>query len=152
MGLSKEGILRSLEARFCKFLDENTGDQTSIVGIEGTKDEYNNSLTDGDFLFVGDVTQYTDEMAQDAVGNILTNTPTIDFSYNDLTNTIEANVKPDSITANELDNDILISEFINDENYIDHTDLSYIASPTNGTVVSETGTGVASLIERCIMV
>lgn len=33
----------------------NTGDQTTIVGISGTKAEYNTSLTDGDFLFVGDV-------------------------------------------------------------------------------------------------
>lgn len=32
----------------------NTGDQTSIVGISGTKTQYNASLTDGDFLFTGD--------------------------------------------------------------------------------------------------
>ena len=47
----------------------NSGDQTSIVGISGTKSEFNAALTDGDFLFTGDVTQYTDEMARDAVGN-----------------------------------------------------------------------------------
>jgi hypothetical protein len=35
----------------------NTGDQTSIVGITATKAEYNTSCTDGEFLFVGDVTQ-----------------------------------------------------------------------------------------------
>jgi len=46
----------------------NTGDQTTIVGISGTKSQYNASCSDGDFLFLGDVTQYTDEMAQDAVG------------------------------------------------------------------------------------
>ena len=34
----------------------NTGDQTSIVGITGTKAEYDTSVTDGDFLYVGDVT------------------------------------------------------------------------------------------------
>ena len=33
----------------------NTGDQTSIVGITGTKAQFNTALTDGDFLFVGDV-------------------------------------------------------------------------------------------------
>ena len=32
----------------------NTGDQTSIVGITGTKAEFNTALTDGDFMFVGD--------------------------------------------------------------------------------------------------
>jgi len=52
----------------------NTGDQTSIVGISGTKTEYNASLSDGDFLFVGDVTQYTDEMAQDAIGAMIDST------------------------------------------------------------------------------
>lgn len=46
----------------------NTGDQTSIVGITGTKAEFDTAVTDGNFLYVGDVTQYTDEMAQDAVG------------------------------------------------------------------------------------
>lgn len=46
----------------------NSGDQTSIVGITGTKAQFNTAATDGDFLFVGDITQYTDEMAQDAIG------------------------------------------------------------------------------------
>lgn len=57
----------------------NTGDQTSIVGITGTKAEFDTAVTDGDFLFVGDITQYTDEMAQDAVGGIVDST----LTYND---------------------------------------------------------------------
>lgn len=32
----------------------NSGDQTSIVGITGTKAQFNTAATDGDFLFVGD--------------------------------------------------------------------------------------------------
>jgi len=32
----------------------NTGDQTSIVGITGTKAEFDTSVTDGNFVFVGD--------------------------------------------------------------------------------------------------
>ncbi len=46
----------------------NTGDQTSIVGISGTKAQFDTACSDGNFLYVGDVTQYTDEMAQDAIG------------------------------------------------------------------------------------
>ena len=46
----------------------NTGDQTSIVGITGTKAQFNAAVTDGDILYVGDITQYTDEQAQDAIG------------------------------------------------------------------------------------
>lgn len=49
----------------------NTGDQTSIVGITGTKAQFDTAVTDGNFLYVGDVTQYTDEMAQDAVGGMV---------------------------------------------------------------------------------
>lgn len=42
-------------------------------------------------------TQYTDEQAQDAVGNILTDTSTIDFTYDDTNNQIKADVKSNSI-------------------------------------------------------
>lgn len=34
----------------------NTGDQTSIVGISGTKSEFNTAVTDGDVLFTNDIT------------------------------------------------------------------------------------------------
>ena len=33
----------------------NTGDQTTIVGITGTKAQFNTAVTDGDFLYVGDI-------------------------------------------------------------------------------------------------
>lgn len=91
----------------------NSGNQTSIVGISGTKAQFNVELTDGDFLFAGDITQYTDELAQDAVGGILTDTTTIDLSYNDGLNTISADVKPNSIDATHLGNSINVSEFVN---------------------------------------
>jgi hypothetical protein len=32
----------------------NTGDQTSIVGITGTKAQYDTSVTDGNFMYIGD--------------------------------------------------------------------------------------------------
>ena len=47
---------------------------------------------------------YTDENAQDAVGTILTDTATIDFTYNDAGNTIIADVKDDSITYAKMQN------------------------------------------------
>lgn len=34
----------------------NTGDQTSIVGITGTKSQFDTAVTDGNFLYVGDIT------------------------------------------------------------------------------------------------
>jgi hypothetical protein len=45
---------------------------------------------------------YTNEDAQDAVGSILTDTATIDFTYNDGANTITADVKAGSIGPTEL--------------------------------------------------
>lgn len=82
----------------------NTGDQTSIVGISGTKAQFDTACSDGNFLYVGDVTQYTDELAQDAVGGILTDTATIDFTYTDATPSITADVKNASITYAKIQN------------------------------------------------
>lgn len=45
------------------------------------------------------ITQYTNEMAQDAVGGILTDTGTIDFTYNDAGDTITADVKTSFATS-----------------------------------------------------
>lgn len=50
------------------------------------------------------ITQYTDEMAQDAVGTILTDTATIDLTYNDAGNAITADVKAASIGPTQLAN------------------------------------------------
>jgi len=81
----------------------NTGDQTSIAGITGTKAQFDTAVTDGNFLYVGDVTQYTDEMAQDAVGGILSDTAEIDFTYNDATPSISASIVTGSIDETKLD-------------------------------------------------
>jgi hypothetical protein len=52
----------------------NSGDQTTIAGITGTKAQFNTAVTDGDILYVGDITQYTDELAQDAIGLMIDGT------------------------------------------------------------------------------
>jgi hypothetical protein len=86
--------------------------------ITGTKAQFNTACTNGDFLFVGDITQYTDEMSQDAVGSILLNSSKITFTYSDVTPSISADIVPNSITAVELSNTINISEFVNDVGYV----------------------------------
>lgn len=59
---------------------------------------------------------YTDEQAQDAIGTILTDTATIDFTYTDATPSIEASVKAASITeamqvlADNTTNDVSITK------------------------------------------
>jgi hypothetical protein len=49
------------------------------------------------------VTTYTDEQAQDAVGAILADSATIDFTYDDATPSITASVKAGSIGPTELE-------------------------------------------------
>lgn len=73
----------------------NSGDQTSIVGISGTKAQFNTAVSDGDILFVGDVTQYTDEMAQDAVGAMVDAT----LTYTDATPLLSRSALTGAITA-----------------------------------------------------
>lgn len=77
-----------------------SGDLT--LSLSGTKAQFNTSCSDGDFLFVGDVVGYTNEEAQDAVGGILVDSASIDFTYDDGANTITAIVKDGSITFAKL--------------------------------------------------
>lgn len=65
----------------------------------------------------GGGSSYTDENAQDAVGNILTASPTIAFFYDDNLNIISADIISASITQDRLAPDINVSHFINDVNY-----------------------------------
>lgn len=50
------------------------------------------------------ITQYTDEMAQDSVGGILTDTETIDLSYNDGAGTITADILFNGIASHIISN------------------------------------------------
>lgn len=84
----------------------NSGDQTSIAGITGTKAQFDTAVTDGNFLYSGDITQYTDELAQDAVGTILVDSSEIDFTYNDATPSITASIVAGSIDEAKLDTSV----------------------------------------------
>jgi hypothetical protein len=66
------------------------------------------------------VTGYTNEDAQDAVGGILTDTASVDFTYNDAGNTISAVVLPAGVDHNSLQNFVA-------NKHIDHTTVSVIA-------------------------
>lgn len=63
---------------------------------------------------------YTDERAQDAVGNILTDSSSVDFSYNDGLATITAVVLPAGV-----DHDLL-SNFVSNE-HVDHSAITLTA-------------------------
>lgn len=115
----------------------NTGDQTTIVGITGTKAEFNTAVTDGNFLYVGDVTQYTDEMAQDAVGGMAANSTFVSLSYNDgtpsLTPALSATGTPSSSTFLRGDNTWATPA--------GSGDVSKVGTPVNNQVGVWTGDG-----------
>jgi hypothetical protein len=100
----------------------NTGDQTSIVGITGTKAQFDTAVTDGNFLFSGDVTQYTDELAQDAVGGILG----VEFTYDDATPSIV--LATGGIDETKLDASVNASLDLADTAVQDLADLGVTAS------------------------
>jgi hypothetical protein len=58
----------------------------------------------GDPTISCSVSGYTDEQAQDAVGNILTDTATIDFTYDDATPSISAILKDTAVTPGSYTN------------------------------------------------
>lgn len=76
------------------------------------------------------ITQYTNEMAQDAVGGALVDSASVDFTYNDPANTITAVVLPAGVDHNLLQNFVA-------NKHIDHSAVSLI----NGTGISATGLG-----------
>lgn len=73
-----------------------------------TKAQLDTAVTDGNVLFVGDITQYTDELAQDAVGGMVANSTFINLAYVDATPSLTASLSatgtPDSTTFLRGDN------------------------------------------------
>lgn len=98
----------------------------------------------------GDITQYTDEQAQDAVGTILIDSSTIDFTYNEDTPNISADIKPNSITTVELADDYQLNLGFTPENVankqnslaIDGTGTKYPTVDIINNVISEINTSI----------
>jgi hypothetical protein len=109
----------------------------SITFKIGDKAVYNGStwekwdVNDADIIS-DDVTEgstnlyFTDERAQDAVGNILTDSASIDFDYDDAGNTISAEVLPAGVDHDQLLN------FVSNE-HVDHSTVQIAtAAATSG--------------------
>lgn len=74
--------------------------KTLTAGTNITLDETNSSIT----INASGGAGYTDEDAQDAVGSILTDTTSVDFTYSDATPSITASVLPGGVDHNSLAN------------------------------------------------
>lgn len=77
------------------------------------------NITEGSNLY------FTDERAQDAIGNIFTDSASVDFTYNDAGNTVFATVLPAGV-----DHDLLQNYVVNE--HVDHS-----------TVIINAGTGLS---------
>lgn len=73
---------------------------TAGTGIAVT----NGDGVSGNPTIASTITQYTDELAQDAVGAALTDTASVDLTYNDAANQISAVVIPGGVDHNSLAN------------------------------------------------
>lgn len=72
---------------------------------------------------------FTDERAQDAVGSILTDSTTIDFTYNDVANTISADVKDGSINNSKVTSGIDAAKLGNGS--VSNTEFEYLDGVTS---------------------
>ncbi len=88
------------------FLPSQTSNSGKVLSTDGTNTSWitiSGALTDTDGLAEGATNLYfTNERSQDAVGNILTDSSTIDFTYDDTGNTITASVIPSGIAITDL--------------------------------------------------
>lgn len=86
------------------------------------------------------------EAAQDAVGNILTDTAQINFTYNDTLNTIDATINPNSVTDTELSTGINANKI--GTGIVSNTEYGYLDGATSNIqaqINSVTGSGITSL-------
>lgn len=104
----------------------------TVNGQVGTVVLSTSNISEGSNLY------FTDERAQDAVGMILTDTATIDFTYNDGANQITADVKSASITATQLASDAVTTVKILDANVTTAklADTSVTKAKLNSNVVA----------------
>ncbi len=72
-----------------------------------TKANFDAACSDGNFLFVGDVTQYTDEQAQDAVGAMIDTS----LTYVDSTPLLQRSALTGAITASAGSNTTALGSF-----------------------------------------
>lgn len=88
---------------------------------------------------------YTDEEAQDAVGAILADTATIDFTYDDATPQISAIVIDESITYAKMQNVSAVSKLLGRGSAAGAGDVEEITLGTNlsmsGTTLNASGGG-----------
>jgi hypothetical protein len=102
----------------------DAGDEDLQISIGS--DVFDKTVDDSDDITEGSSKLFfTDERAQDAVGNILTDSSSIDLSYDDALNTISAVVLPAGVDHDALQN------FVANE-HVDHSSVSIETQANSG--------------------
>lgn len=99
------------------------------------------------------ITQYTDELSQDAVGGILTNTSSVELAYSDVTPSITATIAALGVTNAMLAGSIAASKLVG-------TDIATVGTLTSGTLgsgfttvaVARGGTGATTLTQSALLI
>lgn len=139
-GTSTDGFVpyalggQTYQAQMSWLLANGPGHPTSIVGITGTKAQFDTALLDGNFLYVGDITPYTNEEAQDAVGAMAG----ASLVYNDVTPSFVRAALTGAITAAENSNTTTLGSFTLAQL---NTALSDADVATGGGTATGTNTG-----------
>lgn len=100
---------------------------------------WNNSTTQWEAA--AQASGYTDEQAQDAIGGILTDTATIDFTYSDATPSITADVKANSIT-NALFRKSAALSIVGNASNTNPADVADITAASDGQVLRRSGSAL----------
>lgn len=101
------------------------GSNSALLG-SFTKAQLDAAVSDGNVLYVGDVTQYTDEMAQDAVGAMVNSS----LVYTDATPLLERAALTGAITASQGSNTTSLGSFTKAQldAAVSDGDVSYVGS------------------------
>lgn len=119
-------------------VDGTTKDAITTGGILNFKSGTGLTITRSllnELTFTNNITQYTDEIAQDAIGSILVDTASVAFVYTDTTPSIVANVLPAGVDHNSLLN-------YSANKHIDHTGVTLTFTQGAGITVTNTGAGL----------
>ena len=125
----------------------NTGDQTTIVGITGTKAQFDTAVTDGDFLYVGDVTSnathtgdVTGSTALTIANDVVTNTKLANVATSTIKGRITASTgDPEDLTASQVRTIINVAD-----GATANTGTVTSVGITSGTGISVSGSPITS--------
>lgn len=128
----------------------NTGDQTSIAGITGTKAEFDTAVTDGDFMYIGDAptahTHSADEVSIADAGALITATD-VEGALQENRALIDANtaLAHSAVTLTGTPDYLTLSGQQITLNRLDIADdlNTFTSAQLAGRLTDETGTGTA---------